>query len=115
MDSKGAAAALALSITSVAWGQASLRPDPADSRTAEPVRYESAFSGYRPFSDEKIVAWRATNDLVQKLGGWRAFAQDNVPDIPRPSAPVQAPAPKRPEPASQPATKPGSAGHAGHH
>ena len=121
-----AAALLFLVASSGALGQASTRSDPGDPQSAvAPVPYESVFRGYRPFSDEKVVSWRATNDLVQKLGGWQAFARDKVPDIPPVTAPAEESSPPRaPEtapaqrPASkapitpQPAAKPG--GHAGH-
>ena len=118
MSSNGAAvAALTLTFSSMAWGQAPARPaDPTDARTGgNPVRYESAFSGYRPYTDEKVVSWRATNDLVQKLGGWQAFARDKVPDIPPVTAPLEDPARKSAAPLPAPAKKPDSGGHAGHH
>lgn len=116
MHSKCAAvAALTLSLSSIAWAQSPARPDPADPRIAgTALRYESVFSGYRPFTDEKVVSWRATNDLVQKLGGWKAFANDKVPDVPPVAAPAEAPARKSSAPAAEPAKKHDSGGHAGH-
>lgn len=88
--------------------QTSSRLDPADpGLVGAPIRYESVFKGYRSFGEEKVVSWRATNDLVQKLGGWQAFARDKVPDIPPVTAPADESAPKAPEttPAQQPASK----------
>lgn len=107
-----AAALLSLVVSSGALGQANTRSDPGDPQAAvAPIPYESVFRGYRPFTDEKVVSWRATNDLVQKLGGWQAFARDKVPDIPPVTAPAEESVPKAPV-TSQPAAKP--AGHGGH-
>lgn len=117
MLSKGAVfAALSLFLPVIAQAQSNARPDPADPKLGgPPVRYESSFTGYRAFTDEKIVSWRATNDLVQKLGGWAAFARDKVPDIPPVTAPaVDAAAKSAPTPPADPPKKPGSGGHAGH-
>lgn len=103
-----AAALLSLVFSSGALGQAKTGSDPGDPRSAVgPVPYESVFRGYRPFTDERVVSWRATNDLVQKLGGWRAFARDKVPDIPPVTAPAEESVPKSPEtaPAERPASK----------
>ena len=35
-------------------------------------RYESAFSGYRPYADEKRASWRDVNDTAAILGGHNA-------------------------------------------
>ena len=117
MLSRGAAcAALSLFLPVIAIAQSSARPDPADPKLGGAlVRYESAFAGYRAFTDEKVVSWRATNDLVQKLGGWQAFARDKVPDIPPITAPAEdAAAKSAPTPPGDPPKKPGSGAHPGH-
>lgn len=36
---------------------------------APPVRYESAFTGYQSFRDEKLAPWREVNDEVGRIGG----------------------------------------------
>lgn len=109
MSFKGLAVAMsALALSSGVFGQYATRGDPADSHAgAAPMTYDSVFRGYRGFTDEKVVSWRATNDLVQKLGGWQAFARDKVPDIPPVTAPADESMPKAPEttPAQQPASK----------
>lgn len=33
------------------------------------VKYESAFTGYVPFRDEKLVPWRDVNDEAARVGG----------------------------------------------
>ena len=43
---------------------------PTDSSTAVPaVKYESAFTGYLPFRDEKLAPWREANDEAARVGG----------------------------------------------
>lgn len=39
--------------------------------------YESALRGYRNFADEPIADWRATNDTVARIGGWRAYIKES--------------------------------------
>ncbi|MFA6313365.1 MAG: hypothetical protein WCV99_10670 [Sterolibacterium sp.] len=38
--------------------------------------YQSALSKYRAFQDEKISSWKASNDNVARIGGWRAYARE---------------------------------------
>jgi hypothetical protein len=80
------------------------------------VSYTSPIADYQPFVGGKITSWKAANDKVGQIGGWRAYAKeaqqpDNTP-TPTPS----------PSPNSAPMQKPaGSSGdvlkvdpHAGH-
>ena len=44
----------------------------------------SAFDGYKPYADEPMVIWKAANDSVAQIGGWREYARqaqqpDNMP------------------------------------
>ncbi|MBA3598244.1 MAG: hypothetical protein H0W40_12850 [Methylibium sp.] len=80
--------------------------DPFDARaTVPPVRYRSAFSGYRPLSDE-TVGWKEANDEVARIGGWRAYAREaNAPE-----SPASAPAPG----AAGDSKAPAPAEHGGH-
>lgn len=41
-----------------------------------PSLYTSAFDGYRRFSEEELVPWRASNDRVREIGGWQAYARE---------------------------------------
>lgn len=34
-----------------------------------PTTYESVFTGYRAYSDEKLQSWREVNDEVGRIGG----------------------------------------------
>lgn len=43
---------------------------------AAPGEYRSAFEGYQPYSESKMVPWKEANDTVGKIGGWRAYAKE---------------------------------------
>lgn len=52
-----------------------VRGDPADSRAAvPPAPYRSAFRAYRSEGVDSVLPWRAVNDEVGKIGGWRVYA-----------------------------------------
>ncbi|MDY7579076.1 hypothetical protein RGU70_12155 [Herbaspirillum sp. RTI4] len=54
-----------------------LRPDPFSAElSVEAVPYRSAFTGYRPLRDEPVAAWKNSNDLTGKIGGWRVYARE---------------------------------------
>lgn len=40
------------------------------------VRHESAFSTYRPHVDTPVGDWRAANEAVNRIGGWRAYGRE---------------------------------------
>lgn len=44
--------------------------------SSAPVLYQSALEGYRPYSDEKVLSWKDSNDMVGKIGGWRVYAKE---------------------------------------
>jgi hypothetical protein len=49
---------------------------PAKAPGTRAATYRSAFEGYRGFGDEKPVPWREANDVVGRIGGWRAYARE---------------------------------------
>lgn len=54
------------------------------------VSYTSPIADYQSFNDEKVAAWKLSNDKVGQIGGWRAYAKeaqqpDNMPTL----APIQ--------------------------
>ena len=51
---------------------------PADPRTgtARPPAFNSAFEGYQPYTDEKMLDWKQANDQVGQIGGWREYAKE---------------------------------------
>ena len=40
------------------------------------VGYTSPIADYQKFADEKILPWKAANDKVAEIGGWRAYAKE---------------------------------------
>ncbi len=113
------------------------RPDPLDAKASVPtLAYESPFSRYRPWGDEKPVSWREANDTVTRIGGWRVYAREaqqpdpgaaaapaapaarSAPAAPAaPAAPLANPPLKAPEaamPAEMAKPMPMPAGHGGH-
>ncbi len=51
--------------------------DPNDPSVAVPMtKYRSAFDGYRNMRDEPILPWKESNDLVDRIGGWRVYARE---------------------------------------
>ena len=63
---KGCLAIFALTINAATvMAQSSKLPNPADPGAAAPtLKYESAFSDYQPFRDEKIRSWKEVNQEV---------------------------------------------------
>jgi hypothetical protein len=41
----------------------------------EPV-YHSVFEGYQAMTEPQMTPWRAANDTVRDVGGWRAYAKE---------------------------------------
>ena len=51
--------------------------DAADPGSAvAPVVYSSPFSGYRRYADGEVEPWRAVNDEVARIGGWKVYARE---------------------------------------
>ncbi len=70
-----------------------LRADPASAEVpVEAVPYRSAFTGYRPLREESVAAWKDSNDLTAKIGGWRVYAREARQPDPPTTAPASAPA-----------------------
>ena len=43
--------------------------------TPAPTPYKSAFEGYQAYSDDPMVNWKAANEDVARIGGWREYAK----------------------------------------
>jgi hypothetical protein len=41
-----------------------------------PAVYTSPIADYQKFVDEKVLPWKAANDKVAEIGGWRAYAKE---------------------------------------
>ena len=46
-----------------------------DTSSAVAPPYSSAFKGYKPYTDEPVVNWKAANDATAQIGGWREYAR----------------------------------------
>jgi hypothetical protein len=72
------------------------RADPTDPEAAVPEAVHRApFDGYRSHRSERVGSWRAVNDEVGRIGGWRSYAREAA------AAPDAVPAPGA-TPAAQP-------------
>jgi hypothetical protein len=83
---------------------------PAPPRVPASLGFTSSFEHYKTYRDEKPGAWKASNDEVGRIGGWRTYLREaNEPDTPAatPGAPSSSP-PQAPPPARSPLP------HAGH-
>ncbi len=40
--------------------------------------YQSAFEAYKRFTDEPVGSWKAANERVEQIGGWRSYAQEST-------------------------------------
>lgn len=69
--------------------------------------YESVFTRYQSYRDEKAASWREANETVSRIGGWRAYAKEaQQPDQVVPTVPVA--------PTSPPSQTAKPSPHAGH-
>ena len=101
MHSMSCHKAIALALSALLWSpvvaQAADAAPTADLPGAGPtVRYESALKDYRRYQDEPVASWKNANDLVGKIGGWRAYARESGATRDDPSAksaPPTAPSP----------------------
>lgn len=106
--------AFAACLTVGATAALAAAPSPSDGKTepdAAKRGYVPAFTGYRAFADQPVIAWREANDTVGRIGGWQAYARESqgivggtnavAPSILSPS-PSSSPVP------AKPAASPGS-------
>ncbi len=76
--------------------------EPARAEAGAPrLTYRSPFEGYRPHRDITPGPWRAMNDEVARIGGWKAYAREAheasaTPGTkaPAPVAPTASPGPR---------------------
>lgn len=48
--------------------------------------FRSAFDGYQPYTEEKVVNWKASNDTTASIGGWRVYAKEAAQPAKTPQA-----------------------------
>lgn len=85
------------------------RPDPLDARAAvPPAVHASPFARYRSAHDVSVGSWKDANDLVTRIGGWRAYSREaHAPEPPAaPPLAGSSPAPLPPAPPPPAATVP---------
>lgn len=95
-----------MNVLRLAWllpmAVAQAQSDPFDATVAvPPVAYRSSFTGYRALSESPVGDWRAANDTVGRIGGWKAYAKEA--QNPKTPPAVTQPTPVEP---SQPAVEP---------
>lgn len=111
MSSNTCAAALAVPLAAATFAVAAQQAEPSRRPASAPApavvfpTYGSALEGYRPFKDQPVTSWKASNDLVGRIGGWQAYAREAQGQAPAASAAAR--------PSAMPASRPAS-GNVGH-
>jgi hypothetical protein len=73
-----AASTLGMLLASTAYAQSTASAPPNGAST---VGTKPAFESYKAFTDVAVGDWKAANDTVAKIGGWREYArQAQQPD-----------------------------------
>lgn len=83
--------ALAL-VAALAFGApAAAQPaHPADATaTVPPLVHHSALAGYKRLAEPPAADWKAANQTVERIGGWRAYAREANAQAPAASAPAR--------------------------
>ena len=77
-----------------------------------PLTYNSVLSRYKPMTDQKLGAWRAANDRVGQIGGWRTYLKEvQQPEV---TTPVPAAASDVQQKPATPSVPTAPTPHAGH-
>jgi hypothetical protein len=46
------------------------------------LEFQSVYAKYQKFEAQDVSNWRNTNDVVEQIGGWRAYAKEvNRPEV----------------------------------
>ena len=88
--------AAALLVPSLAFAQ---MPEGETAKVGYLLSYRSALSGYEAYKEQSVQPWKAANDKVGEIGGWRAYATEITSG----------------EPASAQGAAPASDPHSDHH
>ena len=65
-------------LSSAAFAQTTPPKTSGDKAQAAPFR--SAFEGYQAWADDPVSSWKASNDTVARIGGWREYAKQAQSD-----------------------------------
>jgi len=89
------------------------RHDPLNPRAEVPAAvHRSALQGYKPAGDVKVGSWKEANEVVNRIGGWRAYAREAQAPAAAPAAAASAPSAAPAAAASAPAAAPAAAASA---
>jgi hypothetical protein len=82
--------------SAVGWAQtAPARPDPLDARAPVPAAsHVSPWGRYRAWRDTEVGDWKAANDTVARIGGWRTYAREAAAPASGPTLPAPASVPR---------------------
>lgn len=70
---------IAMAAAAGAQTAAAAAADPQAARGAADPGYRSPFEGYQRFTQEQVGSWKAVNDNVGRIGGWREYAKEARP------------------------------------
>ena len=102
-------------VFSMLAGTACAQQTPGSHEAAPSSIYRSAWSGYRPFADEKVISWKDANDEVRRIGGWRTYLRESQAAQPSGSAGAAGTAPAGKDSAKPATSDAGAAqGHDAH-
>jgi hypothetical protein len=104
-----AMACVALAATAFAQQTPAPAARPSAQDAAPSSVYRSAWSGYRPFADEKVISWKDANDEVRRIGGWRAYLRESQSGQPSGSEGAARTAPASKDSAKEPSSDSGAA------
>jgi hypothetical protein len=74
---------LIVALTMIASTAGLLVPSSALAQAVTPLKitFKSTLENYKPYTDEKPGGWRAANDQVGRIGGWRTYLKEaNEPE-----------------------------------
>jgi hypothetical protein len=78
-----------------------------------PLSYSSSFHGYLPYQAQKIEPWKAANDKVKDIGGWRVYTREGAQPDAEPAS-MHPPAVEQAAPAVTPPPAPKAPSHQHH-
>ncbi len=76
---------LTLSLWATTAALAQTAPTGQKAQTA-PDKFQSALTGYKPYTEEKTGNWKEANETTARIGGWRAYAKEAAQTEPDPHA-----------------------------
>ena len=72
-----AVALIAMTAAAGAQTTAAASADVQAARGTADLGYQSPFEGYQRFAQEQVGSWKAANENVGRIGGWREYAKES--------------------------------------